>query len=330
MKRKIIIVNILLCMLIGEIMLRFDETFKLFADNHVVEIPTTIAITQEYNMLKANTIDLTKNDLRVMVIGDSYISGAGIESKDNFSQQLKGLLKKSDSTFDSIYVFDASVPKNNNLDNNETYFQYVDKFKPEIIVLGYNYNDVMENLDRKNEKNVTDSFAKRSSYQKETNVLKKMMNFAFRSKFIHYLHTNLYTQFKARGIIFPNSDFDVIMKSYSNNTERWIKSKIYLQEIIEDAKKRNIQLIVLQCPQTDLMAYPKLFVKADSAIKHFFTSSPSLIYENIADIFKGKNPKDYMLSKYDGHSNERAHKEIAENVFALIKKQPGIKERLGK
>jgi hypothetical protein len=165
-----------------------------------------------------------------------------------------------------------------------------------------------------------------SSFQKEKSVFKRIMNVAFQSKFIHFLHAKLYTQFKAHGIIFPNSDFDIIMKSYPDNTERWSKSKIHLQEIIDDAKKRNIRVIVLQCPQTDLMGYPNLFVKADSAIKQFFTSSPSLIYENLSDIFKGQDPNEYLLSKYDGHSNEKAHKKIAENVFSLIKTIPGVKE----
>jgi hypothetical protein len=41
---------------------------------------------------------------------------------------------------------------------------------------------------------------------------------------------------------------------------------------------------------------------------------------DVSDIFKGEKSKDNILSKYDGHPNERAHKRIARNVFEEIKK----------
>jgi len=301
-------------------MLRFDEYFKLFEDNRVVKAITNIAETPEYSMLKQNTFPVDSNSFRVMVLGDSYISGAGLEAKDNFYHQFKNLLEKNNTRFKNIFVFDASIPKNNNLDNNELYFEYINKVKPDIIVLGYNYNDVMENLEKKTATGTENIAAanRRSSYKKETNLFKKIIKTALQSEFIRYLHANLYTQFKAHGIIFPNSDFDVMMKSYSQNQERWQLSRQLLQEWLSDAQKRNIKTIVLQCPQTDLMGYPSLFVNADTAIKNFFTAIPSVTYRNISEYFKGDDPATYILSKYDGHSNAKAHKRIAQEVYALI------------
>jgi len=319
-KLKRIFIGILLFILIGEVMMRFDEKFELLQENRVVKALTEIALTAEYTMLKANTFAVDSNDLRVMVLGDSYISGAGLDPKDNFCQQLKELLKANNRRFRNIFVFDASIPKNNNLDNNETYFTYVDKFKPDIIVLGYNYNDLMENLQKKNASDTIDKSTEkaRSSIEKKSTV-RRMVDFAFKSKFARYLHANLYTQLKARGIIFPNSEFDVMMRSYSENSERWNTSKILLKEWLDDAQKRNIETIVLQCPQTDLMKYRKLFVHADSAIKHFFESSPGVEYRSVVDFLKGEDLSKYVLSKYDGHSNAKAHKKIAEAVYALIR-----------
>ena len=331
MNLKRTLTGIFLFILIGEGMLRFDEYFKVFQENRVVKAITNIAITPEYTMLKENKFPLDSNCFRLMVLGDSYISGAGLETKDNFYHQIKSLLQKNNKKFNSVFVFDASVPKNNNLDNNKTYFEYVDKFKPDIIFFGYNYNDVMDNLQKKAEIK-TGSIAvenTRASFQEEKSLIKKTVIFILQSKFARYLHTNLYSQFKAHGIIFPNSDFDIMMRSYSENQERWITSKELLQEWLDDTKKRNIKTIVMQCPQTDLMAYPYLFVHSDTAIRQFFTATSSVTYKNIRDYFKD-DPKEYILSKYDGHSNAKAHKKIAEEVYALIQAETCTKEGFNK
>lgn len=331
MRLKRVFIGVLLFIIIGEVMMRFDEQFELLQENHVVKALTEIATTPEFTMLKDNSLVIDSADLRVMVLGDSYISGAGLEPKDNFCHQLKGILKANNLRFNNVYVFDASVPKNNNLDNNESYFAYVDKFKPDVIILGYNYNDLMENLNRKDIPGDNDKPAEkvRSSEEKK-NMMRRVIEFVFKSKFARYLHANLYTQFKAQGIIFPNSEFDVMMKSYSANSERWSKSKMLLKEWLDDARKRDIEIIVLQCPQTDLMGYRSLFTQADSTIKNFFESSPKVKYRSVVDFFKGEDLSKYILSKYDGHSNAKAHKRIAEQAYLLIRENPAFSGRLKK
>jgi hypothetical protein len=326
MRFKRIILNIFLFIAVGEIILRFDEKFKLFEGTNIVKIPISIAETQEYNLIKENKINLSDSALRVMVIGDSYIRGAGLKTEDNFAQQLKSILVKNNNKFNNVYVFDASIPKNNNLDNNITYFEYVDKFKPNIVVLGYNYNDVLDNLDLKPQNGKNDSLVEnRRSYFKETSLIKRVAISLFKSEFIRYVHTNLYSQLKVRGIIIPNSEFGLMIDAYATNSDKWVKSKMLLQGIIDDSQKKKIQLIALNCPQTNMIEYPKVFLKADSVIKQFFTTSPSVMYVNLIDIFKGESSKTYILSKYDGHANEKAHKKIAQYVFSLIETIPTAK-----
>ena len=329
MRLKRIFIAILLFIIIGEVMMRFDEQFELLQEHRVVKALTQIAATPEFTMLKDNSLTIDPGDLRVMVLGDSYISGAGLEPRDNFCHQLKEMLKANNLRFNNIYVFDASVPKNNNLDNNETYFTYVDKFKPDVIILGYNYNDLMDNLNKKEIPDSTDKPAEkvRSSEEKK-NTVRKMIDFVFKSKFARYLHTNLYTQFKVHGIIFPNSEFDIMMKSYSENSERWNKSKALLKEWMDDAQKRNMEIVILQCPQTDLMSYRNLFKQADSTIKKFFELSPKVKYRSVVDFFGGEDLSKYILSKYDGHSNAEAHKKIAEQAYSLIQETPAFSEGL--
>jgi len=145
---KNIFLYLFIFILIGELMIRFDESFMIMEENRIVKISTDIELTPEYQLLRNDSLTIDQNDLRIMVIGDSYIHGGGIEFKDNFSQQLKKLLKSTNLN-NNIWVLDVSKSSSNNLDNHTTYFQFKNKFKPNIVILGYNINDVDGNLDKK-------------------------------------------------------------------------------------------------------------------------------------------------------------------------------------
>ena len=227
---------VLLFMLIGELMIRFDEKFKLLEANRVVKIATSLTITPEFTMLENNRINKLGSNFRIMVIGDSYIHGGGIDFKDNFSQQLKLILKINNKKFDDIFVLDITKPSSNNLDNNQSYFEYADKYKPDIVIIGYNYNDVVGNLNKLNVQSKGDGFSKNNtSSEKQESITKKIYNVIYQSRFVHFVLSNLHTQLKSYGIVLPNSEFSLIMRSYPENKDNWVKSKILLQEIIDDS-----------------------------------------------------------------------------------------------
>ncbi|MBC7536774.1 MAG: SGNH/GDSL hydrolase family protein [Ferruginibacter sp.] len=318
---KKIIFSILIFVVAGELLIRFDEAFEFMSESRVVKIETSLKITPEYDMVKNNSINVEGNNFRLMVLGDSYIHGGGIEFKDNFSQQLKILLNKANSKFDEVYVLDVSKPSSNNFDNSQTYFQFVDKFKPNVVVLGYNYNDVMGELDKERTLAGIDSFSdiKASSAEKES-FIKKVYNIVYQSRFVFYVLHNLHDELKAHGYIVPNSSFDLNLKSYYLNRANWIKSQALLQELIADTEKKNIQLMVLKFPEINLLEYPGIFTKADTSINNFFARNPSVDYIDGTALFNGEKSKDNILSRYDGHPNEKAHKKMAREVFNEIKK----------
>ncbi len=93
--------------------MRLDERFQFLAATRVVKIKTSVEDTPEFELVKNNGINVNGNNFRVMVLGDSYIHGGGVNFKDNFSQQLKILLQKANNKFESIYVLDISKPSSN-------------------------------------------------------------------------------------------------------------------------------------------------------------------------------------------------------------------------
>jgi hypothetical protein len=305
----------------GELLMRLDERFQFLAANKIVKIKTTVEDTPEFEMVKNNSINLNGNNLRVMVLGDSYIHGGGINFKDNFSQQLKILLQNANRKYESIYVLDISKPSSNTLDNTQAYFEFAGKFKPDIVVLGYNYNDVEGNLEKNKLQDSTVDFSKKkTSTSQNERLIQKIYKIIYKSKVIQYTLHNIHDEMKAHGYIMPNSVFDLTLKSYYQDKDDWKKSKVLLQEMIDDCKKNNSQFIVLKFTEINLLEYKSIFKRTDSCIHSFFASSPSVDYVDVSDIFKGEKSKDNILSKYDGHPNEKAHKKIARGVFEEIKK----------
>ena len=315
---KKIVLCIIIFMIIGELMIRFDKSYAPMEENRIVKISTDIELTQEYNMIKNNSFIFNDNDQRIMVIGDSYIHGGGINFEDNFSQQLKKIVNERESDISKTWVLDVSKSSSNNLDNHQTYFSFVDKFKPNIVILGYNLNDIEGDLDNKNKEFVnTNNFKEiKGSGNKTKSPISKIYKAIKASNSIHFILSKFHRKLNDFGIIIPNSKFDISMRSYYENRSVWKKSKTLLQEIIQDSDENNIHLLVYKF--TEMSENPELFAKANEAIDIYFRGFPSLIYIDGNDFFKAENAKEYRLSKYDGHPNEKAHKKMAEDVFNIL------------
>lgn len=318
MLKKTILV-VIIFFVTGELMMRLDEHFKLFDDTRVVKIAKEIVITSEYKMMSENKIDFGDNNLRVMVMGDSYIAGGGIEAKDRFSEQLKLILKNDNKKYDAVYVLDVSKPSNNTLDNRQSYFEFVEKFKPQYVIIGYNFNDIDGNLDKSLVKVDSGKTAAdmTNSYVRQT-LLQKITHFYKQSKVLDYVLHTLHNELKIHGFIFPNSVLDVTIQTYVQNQKPWQESKQLLQEVSDDARKKNIELIVLKFPEIYLLEYPKIFQQTENVIRDFYKKSPWVTFINGNDLFKGDKSKDYILSKYDGHPNEKAHKKMAVAIAKFI------------
>jgi len=328
MRFKQIIFLFFIFILVGELFVRFDEKFKLLESSQIVQMSTDLTVTPEFLLVKNNTINLSGNDLRVMVLGDSFIHGGGIEFKDNFSQQLKRLLQINNHHYDNIYVLDLSKGAANNFDNNQIYFQFVNKFKPDIVILGFSYGATRGDLYKLASKISLDSFsAINFTLNRKKSVSQKIYSVLYNSSVLHYVLFNFHSYLKSYGFIIPYSEFDLVLNDYTLNSDQWKRSKFLLSQINADVLKRNIKMIVLKFPEMNLIEYPKIFKEPDQVIQSFYDNFPSINYINCVEYFKGKKSGDFILSKYDGHPNEKAHQIIALNVFNLINRDLNLESR---
>lgn len=318
--KKNIFIFLVAFILVGELLIRFDHVFKILEEKRIVKIKTDIEITPEYKLLQDTSFVFSEDDLKIMVLGDSYIFGGGIEFKDNFSQNLKRLINSEKGNFNNAWVLDVSRPSANNLDHNLTYFQFVKSYKPNVVIIGYNTDDIHGYLSKTKKEITLDDFKNgKMSSRKTKSFIKKVYDIIYMSAFANYILHNLHNELKANGYIMKGSQADLELRSYWQNDENWQKSKILLSEIIEHSEKNDIQLIIYKFQEINLLEYPSLFTKTNIAIKDFFTKRPSVIYLDGSETFRGEKSEKYRLSKYDGHPNEKAHKKMATEVFEVIK-----------
>ena len=326
MARKIIL-GVVLFLLLGEAFVRIDQKFTFLSNNSVVKIVTTIGQTPEYEALTAHTLDTSCNSLRILVLGDSYIHGGGIDFQNNFSQQLKTILG---SAYSHVIVLDVSVPSSNTLDNLNAYRIYEAEFKPDIIILGYNYNDVLGNLDKDTSGRVDKAASivlKRTNGKKNQSTAKKIYDILFQSKLLNYVLTNINEQLKAHGVIIPGTEFDNELTSYTKDKPNWEKSKLLLAEMISCAKQKGSVVVVMKFPEMNLLDHPTIFEGANKVIAGFFSGFDNVRYISVGDIFKNESPAPYLLSRYDGHPNELAHKKIASFMAEQLNKLPVFASR---
>ena len=317
MKFKRIILFTLLFLLVGELLVRFNYKIKLLEKTKTVMIKTEIANTDEYESVINNNFDISDNILRILILGDSYIHGGGINFEDKISQQLKKMFSNTSNQNKEVLILDISKPNANNLDNYQLYNQFKDKFDPQIVILGYNYNDVSGSLE-KGHNQVTISRESKTAGGTSKSIISKVYQIAFKSKAFQILLHKFHNQLKASGMVFPNSVFDLTLKAYYENKENWSVSKSLLSDIYNDINNRKSKLIVYKFPEMNMLEHPNLFVKPDESIGKFFLSFDNLVYIDGTKEFSGLRTSDYRLSKIDGHPNELAHKRIANKLYEIL------------
>lgn len=307
---------LLIFLLVGELIVRFDKRFQPFAENSTVKTAIQLGESEELRLLTHQSLPSTNNDLRVMILGDSYIYGAGINPANNFSNQLRTLLKSSVTDGRNVYILDVSRPSNNTLDNYNTYFTFVNAFNPNFIILAYNINDINGNLEATTDikKTLTASPMGKASASR----IKKVYDVLYTSALLQMALKSSNKQLKSMGYVIPSSKFGQDLQSYQTNASNWIKSKELLSEMLTDAAQRNIKTITLLMPEMDLLKRPEIFYEADTSIQNFFSSNPAVTFINGRNLFDKEEGATYRLSKYDGHLNEKAHTLLANHGREII------------
>lgn len=310
----------------GEAVVRLDKQFLFFHGSQFVEISNDARRSVELEAVEHGRLTISANDLRIMVLGDSKFYGPGVEFDKIFSQQLKGMLAQDNRLrHDNVLVLDLSRGGYNTLMNRLTYFEYVDQFKPHVVILGNNYEDVYGNQDVPEaisnsnlslHEQTSKVFAERPTDNMP--LFQRVRDQLYHSSLLEFIMSGLNLELKLHGVIVPGSVFHhLIYKSHREDYPGWIKAQRHLRDMIADCRQRGIALIVYSVPELNMLDNYAPYEMVDRKLAAFFATY-AVPYLSGVQPFRGMNSNELALSRYDGHANDKGHYLMARQVYASL------------
>ena len=312
---------LLIFLVVGEIIVRVDDAVGPFSEDAHGRAEISYNESDEWRLAKENKIPLDDSTYRVLLLGDSYLHGVGFTSHDStIAEVLKAKLKGSHLPYKRFLVFDATKPANNTLDNYQSYL-FLDKvFKPNLVILGYNLNDVLGNQDEAGIQQNVSLKTLATEHPDTPTFRKKLIAFVINSHLLYFVVHQINMELKVSGHIMPGSDLDKEMKTYTENQPNWVKSQKTLSRLMDSTQARKENLLVMMVPIYNLLDNPQLFKPTDSAVYHFFTdtSRSNVAVWNTRSFYTGIPTSALILNKYEEHPNMRVHRMMADSVFNFI------------
>jgi hypothetical protein len=242
--------------------------------------------------------DLAHPFKRVMVVGDSFVVGHGIDNMDDsFPQQLERELGDG---------YDVDLIANSGWDMND-YTARLNGYplKPDIVVLSYYLNDIdyLMTGDQSPDANF--------DFPKDPTLSAFILNF-FTPNFVYY---NL-MQFTSTT---RTTKFQMSLVDAHLDANLWQKQTAEIDKFITWNQEHNTRLILLLWPQIRAVEASR---PATEKVKAYFEGHNVEVVD-MTDILKDENPNTMVVNRYDAHPSIAASKLAADAVDAAIMAQPG-------
>jgi hypothetical protein len=314
---------VLVFLLVGEGVIRLEQTGIFFVSTGVERVHADFLSDQELETLaQAHASDGSPGDVRIMVLGDSKLRGLGVTPHEVASVQLQNILERDcEGTPGRIHVLNLSRAGNNTLQNKLTFLSYYQRFKPQIVILGYNIDDVYGDNDEPGTARTTAAAVQTGSSPPPParltpadiarNAVSSVRRVLFQSEVLQFSLAKINMELKLAGIVVPGTEFyHLVHDSHRADYKGWTESRQHLQEIIDICRRDQMTLVVYLVPQLEMLPHFTVFDEVDGIVEQFFRSRGIRTVDGVTP-FLNSNPTDYAISRYDGHPNAKAHALIA-------------------
>ncbi|MDZ4796640.1 MAG: hypothetical protein SGI92_00655 [Bryobacteraceae bacterium] len=308
---------IVVFVIVGEAMIRFDAATLFFQGGE--HLSNAAKRSDVLEALNSGRFHSQQNQLRVMLVGDSYLYGAGVAPDRHFTVRLKDrLVEKCQAPCPEVSVLDLTSPGNNTWANVRDFLKYADAFQPQVALLAYNENDV---YGRQEEAIKSTAAAKPRSDSADGGSLETVRSLRralFSSKLAELLLTKTNMELKLAGVVVPGTEFEhQVNRSHSPDYPGWVRSQRLLADLGKYCRDRNVHLLVANMPELNMLGNYGLYSKADAAVEQFFRSI-NVDFVNAAEAFLRNPSRDFSISRYDGHPNEKAHSVVADFIAGRL------------
>ena len=327
MKTKSLIYNLLLitlslffCFLIAEIILRIIDPKQPKG--------TTYGYKLRYNSLgfrdRDYLIPKSVNKYRIVVLGDSFTWGLGVDENDTIPKLLESDLQEFSS---NIEVINCGIEGTNTVQQLNIFKQRAIKYDPDLVLLIYYLNDIdfipkLANryYDSSMYSNYLLTFNSGNAYG--NSIRRFISKVQIHSYFVSYLVPRIGALLRKFGVLdiagFRYATaYNRMFDGFIDGNPGWEESKRALREIIIACNKnKNRFILAIYPPLVDLNNYPGK--KAHLAIANY-CKSLGITSIDLLQSLENKNPVKLRVNYKDPHPNAVANKLVTMQILTVIK-----------
>jgi len=257
---------------------------------------------------RGKEIDLEKTpfEKRILILGDSFVFGQGIDESDGLASQLEEILQKKMQD-KIIRVINAGVPGYNTVLELEALKKYL-HFKPDIIVVIYlldNDSDIKPGLD-------VDEKTGRIIHPKVNSVNANIRYFFHEhSRAFNFFYVRIKRLYLSLRLNHIREILETTQNGYDESGVGWINSRKALETMHNIARAQNLPFIV------GGIAFLQN-INCERVLSDYCKQS----HINYVSLWKTKNIdeclKKHVISVMDPHPNAYAHRIIAEKLAEKV------------
>jgi hypothetical protein len=248
---------------------------------------------------RGEDFDTVKERKRVLFLGDSYSFGWAVDQDKVLTEAIERELAKPPYNLD-ISAYNLGVPGYNTFHEYQLLIQVVDRYTPDMVVLGYVLNDAKPQQNGPQRPSVR--------YKYVTSWL-----FAYVKEQINYYIFEGESVLNT-GVVDVLADFRTIMEE---NGPAWAESRQAFSHMIALCKKRNLPFLVVIYPDYTQAFDDTYLYEAIHQEVSGWAEKAGVGTVDMLTYVKGKDARKYRV-KGDGHPNGRAFAEAAQVLAPVI------------
>lgn len=248
---------------------------------------------------------------KVLLIGDSFTYGKGVEDKETFAYKLQEAAIK-----DSVQIINAGVEGRGTDHALRSYQFYKDKYQPNTVIYFAHYNDIADNLREEYYEMVNDSTFKNKTFEAFTGGTKEKLR---NSKVYNWLieHSHFFALLKS---VMVNALMPGQTIRYEDGIDMEKAQKltsVYIDQLKREVEADGRKLIVYYIPAThDIEARVKGTMTEQEAFFNRIFTEKNISFHNLSEDFIDSGETEIIKHFYllEGHWNPNGHQLAAEKL----------------
>jgi len=270
-----------------------------------------------------------ENTQRILVLGDSFTWGIGLDVNDTIPKLMEKTLN-AQLTTSRVEVINAAIPGFNTVKQLRLLKNRGLKYEPDIIVLIYYLNDIeylpelSSNATKKNEEKSVpiveidpgEDITKFSKYKGVRGFILQIQKY---SALVDFLVPRVGSLLRRAGVInsVEFSWVEKIFQGFVNSNPGWVESKIALLEMAAIAKKGDTDFIVAVYPA--LVELDNYKGKEAHLTIQNYCNEIAIHCVDLLELFENTNGMSYWINFADSHPNANAHRLVVEYLLPTIR-----------